>query len=233
MYEVYNDRIFDLLSGNTAKNKQPNVKRRALLFKNTEKSPDRKVVAGLTKIICGSFEEAMMVLETGLMERKVTGTGSNAVSSRSHGFFHVEIKKRAAERKGPWSSSNLTIVDLAGSERARNAKTAGETLAEAGKINESLMYLGQCMQMQSDNQGGSKVHICIHVCNSSTNMRLEHCAIPSMQAYRTAFLKLIPCLCPPSTIAPPASEVHHGRNCRPQRRLQRHISDPSLLSPGS
>ncbi|KAE8855987.1 hypothetical protein PTNB29_08826 [Pyrenophora teres f. teres] len=156
MYEVYNDRIFDLLSGSASKNKQPNVKRRALLFKNTEQSPDRKVVAGLTKIICGSFEEAMMVLETGLMERKVTGTGSNAVSSRSHGFFNIEIKKRDAETKGPWSSSNLTIVDLAGSERARNAKTAGETLAEAGKINESLMYLGQCMQMQSDNQGGSK-----------------------------------------------------------------------------
>lgn len=38
-----------------------------------------------------------------------------------------------------------------GSERARTAKTAGATLAEAGKINESLMYLGQCMQMQSDN----------------------------------------------------------------------------------
>ncbi|KAF1837332.1 kinesin [Decorospora gaudefroyi] len=156
MYEVYNDRIFDLLSGNATRNKHPSVKRRALLFKSTEHSPDRKVVAGLTKIICGSFEEAMMVLETGLMERKVAGTGSNAVSSRSHGFFNIEIKKRDAECKGPWSSSNLTIVDLAGSERARNAKTAGETLAEAGKINESLMYLGQCMQMQSDNQGGSK-----------------------------------------------------------------------------
>jgi hypothetical protein len=157
MYEVYNDRIFDLLSGNATKNKHPTVKRRALLFKSTELSPDRKVVAGLTKIICGSFEEAMMVLETGLMERKVAGTGSNAVSSRSHGFFNIEIKKRDAEHKGPWSSSNLTIVDLAGSERARNAKTAGETLAEGGKINESLMYLGQCMQMQSDNQGGTKV----------------------------------------------------------------------------
>jgi hypothetical protein len=160
MYEVYNDRIFDLLSGNTMRNKHPNVKRRALLFKSTEHSPDRKVVAGLTKIICGSFEEAMMVLETGLMERKVAGTGSNAVSSRSHGFFCVEVKKRDAERKGPWSSSTLTIVDLAGSERARNAKTAGATLAEAGKINESLMYLGQCMQMQSDNQDGSKVRPC-------------------------------------------------------------------------
>ncbi|KAF1959584.1 P-loop containing nucleoside triphosphate hydrolase protein [Byssothecium circinans] len=156
MYEVYNDRIFDLLSGSATKNRHPTVKRRALLFKSTEQSPDRKVVAGLTKIICGSFEEALMVLETGLVERKVAGTGSNAVSSRSHGFFCMEVKKRDAQRKGPWSSSTLSIVDLAGSERARNAKTAGETLAEAGKINESLMYLGQCMQMQSDNQGGSK-----------------------------------------------------------------------------
>lgn len=157
MYEVYNDRIFDLLSGNATRSKHPNVKRRALLFKNTEQSPDRKVVAGLTKIICGSFEEALMVLETGLMERKVAGTGSNAVSSRSHGFFSIELKKRNARRRGSWANSTLTIVDLAGSERARNAKTAGATLAEAGKINESLMYLGQCMQMQSDNQDGSKV----------------------------------------------------------------------------
>ncbi|KAF2852842.1 kinesin [Plenodomus tracheiphilus IPT5] len=156
MYEVYNDRIFDLLTGNAMRNKKSTVKRRALLFKSTEHSPDRKVVAGLTKIVCGSFEEAIMVLETGLLERKVAGTGSNAVSSRSHGFFCVEVKKRNAAPKGPWSGSTLTIVDLAGSERARNAKTAGETLAEAGKINESLMYLGQCMQMQSDNQGGSK-----------------------------------------------------------------------------
>ncbi|KAF2712249.1 kinesin [Pleomassaria siparia CBS 279.74] len=155
MYEVYNDRIYDLLTGNATK-KNTNTKRRALLFKSTEASPDRKVVAGLTKIICGSFEEALMILETGLMERKIAGTGSNAVSSRSHGFFCLEVKKRDWERKGPWSSSTLTIVDLAGSERARSAKTAGATLAEAGKINESLMYLGQCMQMQSDNQDGSK-----------------------------------------------------------------------------
>ena len=36
------------------------------------------------------------------------------------------------------------------------AKTTGSTLAEAGKINESLMYLGQCMQLQSDNADLSK-----------------------------------------------------------------------------
>ncbi|KAH9844938.1 Kinesin-like protein KIF20B [Teratosphaeria destructans] len=154
MYEVYNDRIFDLLTASAA-TKTPH-KRRALLFKNTEASPDRKVVAGLKKIVCSTLEEALLVLETGLHERRVAGTGSNAVSSRSHGFFCMEVKKRRAASKGlpvssSWTSSTMTIVDLAGSERARAAKTAGSTLAEAGKINESLMYLGQCMQMLSDN----------------------------------------------------------------------------------
>ena len=59
-----------------------------------------------------------MVLETGLLERKVAGTGSNAVSSRSHGFFSFEVKKRhRAPIPGPWSGSTMTIVDLAGMSR--------------------------------------------------------------------------------------------------------------------
>lgn len=175
MYEVYNDRIFDLLACTATRN--PNARRRPLLYKSTEGSPDRKVVAGLKKVVCGNLDEALLVLETGLTERRVAGTGSNAVSSRSHGFFCFEVKKRhRGVVAGPWSGSTLTIVDLAGkphfqlvtddssllaeavkltrdigSERARNARTAGATLAEAGKINESLMYLGQCMQLQSDN----------------------------------------------------------------------------------
>lgn len=95
-----------------------------------------------------------MVLETGLVERRVAGTGSNSVSSRSHGFFCIEVKQkdRHAYYETTWNGGTLSIVDLAGSERARNAKTTGSTLAEAGKINESLMYLGQCLQVQSDCQ---------------------------------------------------------------------------------
>lgn len=155
MYEVYNDRIFDLLTPPIKSAATKEYRRRPLLFKSTEASPDRKVVAGLRKVICGSLHQALMVLEAGLHERRVAGTGSNSVSSRSHGFFCVEVKKRAKGRgrhggETPWSGSTLTVVDLAGSERARDAKTAGATLAEAGKINESLMYLGQCLQMQSD-----------------------------------------------------------------------------------
>lgn len=173
MYEVYNDRIFDLLSSTPSSGPamstrqgvalQKGLMRRPLLFKNTEMSPDRKVVAGLKKIVCSSYDEAMTVLETGLTERRVAGTGSNSVSSRSHGFFCIEVKKKvrgndyAGHHLNQWSGGTLSIVDLAGSERARNAKTTGSTLAEAGKINESLMYLGQCLQVQSDcQQHGTK-----------------------------------------------------------------------------
>ncbi|EXJ86647.1 hypothetical protein A1O3_03600 [Capronia epimyces CBS 606.96] len=182
MYEVYNDRIFDLLSNPTSPNAPPmstrqgaalqkGLLRRPLLFKNTEMSSDRKVVAGLRKIVCGSYDEAMMVLETGLTERRVAGTGSNSVSSRSHGFFCIEVKKRpqlqgyGAPVVPAWTGGTMSIVDLAGSERARNAKTTGSTLAEAGKINESLMYLGQCLQVQSDcQQEGSKPIIPFRQC---------------------------------------------------------------------
>ena len=171
MYEVYNDRIFDLLSTHQASIPamstragaalQKGLMRRPLLFKNTEASLDRKVVAGLRKIVCSNYEEAMLVLEAGLTERRVAGTGSNSVSSRSHGFFCIEVKRSSPSpyRLGQesWTGGTLSIVDLAGSERARNAKTTGSTLAEAGKINESLMYLGQCLQVQSDcQQDGSK-----------------------------------------------------------------------------
>lgn len=112
MYEVYNDRIFDLLSHPRSLKE---LRRRPLLFKSTELSPDRKLVAGLRKIVCGTYEEALTVLETGLMERRVAGTGSNSVSSRSHGFICIEVKKRPqGATSSSWNGAQLTIVDLAG-----------------------------------------------------------------------------------------------------------------------
>ena len=124
MYEVYNDRIFDLLSpainpgqGSTmSRGNSQKDRRRPLLFKPTEGSPDRKLVAGLRKIACSTYEEALAILDVGLTERKVTGTGSNSVSSRSHGFFCLEVRKRTHKRNGEanWVGNTLTVVDLAG-----------------------------------------------------------------------------------------------------------------------
>ena len=190
MYEVYNDRIFDLLTPPIKSAATKEYRRRPLLFKSTESSPDRKLVAGLRKVVCGSLNQALMVLEAGLHERRVAGTGSNSVSSRSHGFFCVEVKKRpkGSRRQGletPWGGSALTIVDLAGSERARDAKTAGATLAEAGKINESLMYLGQCLQMQSDAGSKDKPNLVPFRQCKLTELLFSNC-FPSASAYASA-----------------------------------------------
>jgi hypothetical protein len=127
MYEVYNDRIFDLLSPaivpgqGSALSRQgissQKDRRKPLYFKSTEGSPDRKVVAGLRKIACSTYEEALAVLEIGLTERKVTGTGANSVSSRSHGFFCLEVKRRMRNKRTgeeTWIGNTLTIADLAG-----------------------------------------------------------------------------------------------------------------------
>ncbi|KAI1760413.1 P-loop containing nucleoside triphosphate hydrolase protein [Hypoxylon sp. FL1150] len=192
MYEVYNDRIFDLLTPPIKSNVTKEYRRRPLLFKPTESSPDRKVVAGLRKVICGNIKEALMVLEAGLHERRVAGTGSNSVSSRSHGFFCVEIKKRRRGRtNGRWGTSTLSIVDLAGSERARDAKTQGATLAEAGKINESLMYLGQCLQMQSDANSMAKPNLVPFRQCKLTELLFSN-SFPSPSASHSAYSKRAP-----------------------------------------
>lgn len=192
MYEVYNDRIFDLLTPPVKSAATKEFRRRPLIFKSTEQSPDRKLVAGLRKVICSNLNQALLVLEAGLHERRVSGTGSNSASSRSHGFFSVEVKKRprssSKRHQYLWGGSTLTIVDLAGSERARDAKTAGATLAEAGKINESLMYLGQCLQMQSDVGSNSKVSSPSGFRGSVTDIQLQQGVVPFRQCKLTELL---------------------------------------------
>lgn len=138
MYEVYNDRIFDLLDGpnsnHASQSNHKGLRRRPLLFKSTEHSPDRKVVAGLRKIICANLEEALMVLETGLLERRVAGTGSNSLSSRSHGFFCVEVQKRVRRPGSHWTKSTLTIVDLAGKRSGPKTCIRGSILCIRGGL---------------------------------------------------------------------------------------------------
>lgn len=125
MYEVYNDRIFDLLSPaitpGQGSSRQPGNnqkdRRRPIMFKYTEGSPDRKVVASLRKIACSTYEEALAILDVGLTERKVTKTGANSVSSRSHGFFCLEVKRRMRHKitgEETWVGNTLTVADLAG-----------------------------------------------------------------------------------------------------------------------
>lgn len=150
IYEVYNDKIFDLLAPSNA------ARRKALLFKSTKSSGDRKVVTGLRKVMVTDLYDALQVLSVGQYQRSHGETGSNDKSSRSHCFISLELKKLKKSRLDDSTNikeSTFTIVDLAGSERARNAKTAGDRLAEGGHINKSLMFLGQCLELSTQSLG--------------------------------------------------------------------------------
>ena len=186
--EVYNEKVFDLLSddssekedetvgngiprSNTTRNVPRStstwqnlaslatssstdvllVKRKALGLKS---DPDTggKYVGGLQTVRVRSTEEAKRVFRTGNINRRVFGTLANAVSSRSHGIFTINVVRAHKADSEDVTVSRLSIVDLAGSERSKNTQTTGERLKEAGNINKSLMVLGQCMEALRSNQ---------------------------------------------------------------------------------
>ncbi|KAL5535141.1 hypothetical protein ACEPAF_3235 [Sanghuangporus sanghuang] len=127
------------------------VKRKALSLK---KDPEGggKYVAGLKCVRVRSAEEAKHVFRTGNINRRVFGTLTNAVSSRSHGIFTLRAVRIHRGDPSDVSVSRLSIVDLAGSERTKNTHNTGDRLKEAGNINKSLMVLGQCMEAMRSNQ---------------------------------------------------------------------------------
>lgn len=106
----------------------------------------------------------------------------------------------------PRGRTELTLIRKQGSERARNAKTAGATLAEAGKINESLMYLGQCLQMQSDCHDGSKTIVPFRQCKLTELLFSNSFPSPNHSNYQTH------------------NNHHHHRN--PQKAVMIVTADP-------
>lgn len=127
------------------------IKRKALPLKNDPESGG-KYVAGLKCVRVRTAEDAKRVFRTGNINRRVFGTLTNAVSSRSHGIFTLRAVRVHRGDPSDVSVSRLSIVDLAGSERTKNSHTTGERLKEAGNINKSLMILGQCMEAMRSNQ---------------------------------------------------------------------------------
>ena len=88
----------------------------------------------------GSEEEILELIESGNELRHVAETRSNAVSSRSHSIFILQLTQKypnESEKRG-----KLNLVDLAGSEKVGKTGATGQTLEEAKKINSSLSSIG-------------------------------------------------------------------------------------------
>ncbi|KAJ2460870.1 hypothetical protein GGF42_000565, partial [Coemansia sp. RSA 2424] len=135
--------------------------RTALLLRSEGGRGNEAFVDGAVEVRVRGVRDLVRVLSHGQMRRSVHATGLNAGSSRSHAVFQAKlVKLRRDAQVTPLapvpaearaSVRTMTVVDLAGSERAKRTMASGDRLAEAGKINVSLMTLKKCLDVRRFN----------------------------------------------------------------------------------
>ncbi|RKP10935.1 kinesin motor domain-containing protein, partial [Thamnocephalis sphaerospora] len=162
--EIYTEKAYDLLHTEPPpvdKRMEPNqTERRKNLIITHCPATGAKYMHGLREVHVRSLEEAYAVLEVGKRNRTVFSTLLNQTSSRSHSIFTVKLLKipndvteeTLLERLDEVAMCRMSIVDLAGQERNKRTHNTGQRLKEAGKVNQSLMVLGQCLEALRHNQ---------------------------------------------------------------------------------
>jgi chromosome segregation ATPase len=150
-FEIYNEKVFDLLS------ETPSTPCRI-----REHPENGAFVEGLRRYQVNSFEDADGLIGVGLEQRAVAETRMNKMSSRSHAVFTLYLKQKLQDPKHARSHkksdhsiftermSKITLVDLAGSERVSLTGATGERLVEANNINRSLSTLSDVIKSLSD-----------------------------------------------------------------------------------
>uniref|UniRef100_A0A673ZIF0 Kinesin-like protein KIF14 n=1 Tax=Salmo trutta TaxID=8032 RepID=A0A673ZIF0_SALTR len=133
-FEVYNEKIHDLL---IARNEQ-NQKRWPL---RVREHPVNGPYVGW--------------LELGNKQRATAATGMNDKSSRSHSVLTLVMTQTKTEfvegeEHDHRITSRINLVDLAGSERCSSAQTSGDRLREGASINKSLLTLGKVISALSE-----------------------------------------------------------------------------------
>ncbi|KAG8623753.1 hypothetical protein KVT40_008729 [Elsinoe batatas] len=144
--EIYNEKIYDLLSPNAGAGMQEDIKLR-------EDSKRGVYATPLKEEIVQSPTQLLRVIARGDLCRRTGSTQFNARSSRSHAVVQIVVESRA--RVDPASSglpsgvlvSTLSLIDLAGSERAAEDK---DRRKEGSHINKSLLTLGTVISRLSE-----------------------------------------------------------------------------------
>ncbi|KAK5137685.1 hypothetical protein LTR08_007980 [Meristemomyces frigidus] len=165
--EIYNEKIYDLLSQSTpGQQQQEEIKLR-------EDSKRGVYATPLKEEIVQSPNQLLRVIARGDSARRTGSTQFNARSSRSHAVVQIVVESRertptqsAYVEKGNRRTdrivpggvlvSTLSLIDLAGSERAAESK---ERRTEGAHINKSLLTLGTVIARLSgddDKEDGKK-----------------------------------------------------------------------------
>ena len=165
--EIYNEHGFDLLDPRQAaaagKHAQlggtPGALGQLARVKGVVEDDDGSVrLQGLSSHAVASEEAAINLLFLGDTNRAVSETTMNAVSSRSHCVFTIQVEARP-HGSTTVRRSKLHLVDLAGSERVGKSGASGATLTEALNINGSLHFLELVILALHEKQKKSERHV--------------------------------------------------------------------------
>ncbi|CAH8460249.1 unnamed protein product [Schistosoma turkestanicum] len=150
-YEIYNERIRDLLSSNSTKH--------GLVVR--EHPVTGPYIDGLLCEEVWSESDISKRLDFGNRLRAVATTPLNENSSRSHTVLVLSLTRRSSTNY-PFGdienvyNSHITIVDLAGSERQTSTSTLNGRFIESCQINKSLFTLGKVITQLSQNTSNKK-----------------------------------------------------------------------------
>ncbi|KAL2828950.1 P-loop containing nucleoside triphosphate hydrolase protein [Aspergillus cavernicola] len=133
-YEIYNDKVFDLL--------EPPEKR-TIAGLSLRDNGGKTVVVGLSEKPCHSLKEFETLYDQANTNRSTSATKLNAHSSRSHAILCVKVAITSAEKT---RISTASAIDLAGSEDNRRTDNDKERMVESASINKSLFVLAQCVE---------------------------------------------------------------------------------------
>lgn len=132
MMEIYNDQVYDLLSGAAEESL------------DIRQAGDGTVhVPGLKQVPVFGLEDVLQVFAKGSANRATAATNLNELSSRSHSVLSVDV---TTVTNGTPVRAKLFLVDLAGSERAGKSGVTGAQMKETQFINKSLSALGDVME---------------------------------------------------------------------------------------
>lgn len=133
-YEIYNDKVFDLL--------EPIEKRTPSGLPLREAASGRTQVVGLSERACGDLRDFEQLYIEANNNRVTAATKLNAHSSRSHAILRVKVTQTTGDAI---RESTASAIDLAGSEDNRRTDNGKERLVESAAINKSLFVLSQCI----------------------------------------------------------------------------------------
>ncbi|PON22004.1 kinesin family member 22 [Trichoderma gamsii] len=143
-YEIYNDKVYDLL--------EPPEKRTPTGLPLRAEANGKTVVVGLTERACEDLKDFEKLYVEANNHRVTAATKLNALSSRSHAILRVKLTQTTGNMV---RESTASAIDLAGSEDNRRTDNDKERMVESAAINKSLFVLSQCIDAIS--QGAKRI----------------------------------------------------------------------------